>query len=555
MRCKTARRLMMEKLYGEISSNDDHRLEQHLHICETCLYEWDEVQLSHQMMASLPDDMLPLHLEKSILESSRQLDSVPERSSSGTRKYMAVAAVFLLLIGGGLFYRMVERADTQINSSKSDSSHQIVSTTSSEKTFPGMKIREKEEKNTEMFFESTEKEGIIPTQIKKDNTTWVERYKSSNPERLSMYAFDQRETNESKPKAELETEISKTSLTLVAKPLDEDEAEELFRTDLKLYNKAFTKIGDERNAILTSAIIYLRDMEKLYPTQLHWIALGKILIADAHRELGETSKAVKIYRQMISDFPELETYCKQARISIVHLLMDSTGGLQEAEKELDELRSLYPASQEFAQLAFTYAGKVQDSNPEKAFEWCRYLIGNFYDIGNLSASHPTFQKVQRLAVDLQQKILEKHTIRDWLIAGPFPMDTDLDDLPDRNSKKWQRPFEHAQGEITLNNFMSKKKDLCAFVQTSIYSPEKKAVNLHYGCTDGLRIWLNGEPVYGYVVKGQYRQDMLPAFLKKGWNSIIVKTYHFPESEDWRFSIRFMDPNGWVIPDLKYDPTK
>ncbi|HXK93742.1 MAG TPA: zf-HC2 domain-containing protein, partial [bacterium] len=95
MRCKTARALMMERLYEPPVPEEAAQLEIHLAACPTCAAEWDEVQRAHAILRKFQDPAVPLWLERKVTAASRADSTlgigIPERRVR-VRLWMKLAA-------------------------------------------------------------------------------------------------------------------------------------------------------------------------------------------------------------------------------------------------------------------------------------------------------------------------------------------------------------------------------------------------------------------------------------------------------------------------------
>ncbi len=571
MRCERARRYMMEHLYGEITSTDLTRLLKHLQHCVDCAVEWEEVQYSHKVMTSLSDEPLPAHLEHAVLEASKTTDTVPIHNSSRLlRRWIAVAAVFLILIlsAGSTFY--VLNQPTQSNEQLAfDSQPDVEKIMLPSEPLSRMPRGEENEAGTVISQLPKSDRGLAPTNGGHKAYTTSNESENNNPEKMfaGVNSYGMKK-NGTKERLGIETKAKSVSMLLDTKAVNAEQAEELFRIGLNLYNKAFTKIGSEREVILNSAIIYFRDFEKQHPDFRKWIALGKFLSADSCRELGNIDMAVGIYRQVIEEYTDMDACVKNARLSIIKLLLDENKQLQQVESELEQFEKQYPLSPEFARFALEYADKVHKKSPEKAAVWCRNVMNHWPEY------HPTWLKAQELSDKMQDFLLEKETIKDWWITGPVDRDMITQEIfikdfqsltPHYFEKKrtfmgvdisWKRPFPGESGEVDLGKcFQQYFPTACAYAVTFVHSARNQVVLLSYAGTDGMRIWIDNNPVVGSIWKDQYQQNMIEISLKEGWNTLTIKSYHVSEKKDWRFSIRFLDRNGYIIPDIHADPEK
>ncbi len=298
---------------------------------------------------------------------------------------------------------------------------------------------------------------------------------------------------------------SSTALTLSAN--EDDNAEDLFRTGLKLYNNAFTKVGKEKEALLISAISFLSSVEERnIPHLRNWVALSLILIADSHRALGQVEDSINTYHRMIDSFPELDSYCEQSWVSIVKLHLEQNNGLCLAEQTLDQFKTKYPNASEFSSLALAIAEKIQDSSPESAYKWCDRVIKQCPD------ADPLKYKAERLAREVEKKLLDQTNIQDWWIYGPVEREAAPSDIPGLNTRNrldvtskskngkisWIRPFPDGQGSANLASAFKSKKDSAAMAITYVWCSEDQTLGYAFEASDGFRVWINDRPVFGQV---------------------------------------------------------
>ncbi len=559
MRRETARRLMMERIYEGLSPKDEGRLERFIQENPDIAHEWEEVKNMHELLASVPDETVPAHLEQAILNSARsdRLKLEPNRSRKVYR-YLMAAASFLAIayLPFALWFHSPQNNEVVHNFEEPKAN---ISDNETRKEF---------NRSSTYSFKNEERNrnelGVISSLPPSSSSTTNRPLTiTPSPESSESYlAFDQ--THTSKKHRSMSNNRS----------ISEAEAEELFRTGLTLYNTAFTKVGEEREAMLKSAIVFLRDLEEKCADQYQWIALSLILMADSHRALGQITQSVETYQRMIELFPNMDTYVKQARFSIVKLLLNHEDTLKEAEKALREFERLYPETPEFAEAALTYAEKMKTHNPENSLIWCRRITEK------TSEANPAWNKAHRLAQAVDKQLADYSYIKDWWIVGPFdegylPMitnnNTQNNNKPNKfydvkesffeslngNIIRWQRPFENEHGDVDLSKIIdSIRKNASVFAVTYVHSPIDQRVNLSFGVASGARIWINNDLVWSKKQKTGYKRDAFSVStqLQEGWNTLLVKVYIF-RNASWKFSLRILDDAGLTIPNLYIDPLK
>ncbi len=94
MDCSANRRLMDEKLDGNITSDDARALEAHLSACSSCRREWDVHVAVDRVLADAPLERAPAGFERSVItEITRRVEARRRIESIGIPVACGVAAV------------------------------------------------------------------------------------------------------------------------------------------------------------------------------------------------------------------------------------------------------------------------------------------------------------------------------------------------------------------------------------------------------------------------------------------------------------------------------
>lgn len=150
-------------------------------------------------------------------------------------------------------------------------------------------------------------------------------------------------------------------------------------------------------------------------------------------------------------------------------------------------------------------------------------------------------------------------IREWNIIGPFdapdmswlhksyPPEKELslsEEYPGKDSKKlkWETASADKSGFIPLQRMISPNERAVAYALAYVYSPDDREATLLIGSDDGIKIWLNNEPVHmNPAYRGAYPdQDKIKANLNKGKNTLLLKVLQ--GGGGWGFYARFVDPD-------------
>ncbi len=92
----------------------------------------------------------------------------------------------------------------------------------------------------------------------------------------------------------------------------------------------------------------------------------------------------------------------------------------------------------------------------------------------------------------------------------------------------------------------------AYLRTRVWSPKEQKARLELGSDDGVRVWLNGQPVHANhatrpATPGQDKADVT---LKEGWNPLLVKLTQ--SAGQWALCARLRAPDGGKLEGLKIE---
>ncbi|UCE26440.1 MAG: DUF3857 domain-containing protein [Candidatus Coatesbacteria bacterium] len=159
-------------------------------------------------------------------------------------------------------------------------------------------------------------------------------------------------------------------------------------------------------------------------------------------------------------------------------------------------------------------------------------------------------------------------VDDWMVIGPFdnegksgfdevyPPETglNLSGIYDGKERpvRWRRiPYPPPGGFLDLRQMMRPEDFGCAYLVTSVHSPENHGVYLSVGTAGAYKIWLNGELVAQNVAyrDGFYDQDITPVHLKAGDNLLVIKLCG--DDMGWNVGCRFLGSDGGPIDGVTY----
>lgn len=156
-------------------------------------------------------------------------------------------------------------------------------------------------------------------------------------------------------------------------------------------------------------------------------------------------------------------------------------------------------------------------------------------------------------------------LRQWLVLGAFP-DPDYTGLatplieeptlePSRGEQVETLQWSSLSAEknfVNLAASLTPNTNAVAYAHVYLYAPATTACSLVFGANDGIRIWLNGEPIFQQRVRRTAvnpDQNTVGITLHAGWNRLLVKVDQ--ESGSWGFFMRLLAKGGKPLSDITY----
>jgi tetratricopeptide (TPR) repeat protein len=158
-------------------------------------------------------------------------------------------------------------------------------------------------------------------------------------------------------------------------------------------------------------------------------------------------------------------------------------------------------------------------------------------------------------------------IEDWWLIGPFDNEgnrgyksvfaperiVDLDQQPQGKQTKvtWRRyPAGTNDGQVRLHPLYKPSNRVAAYGLTVLETSRETPINLHAGCDDGCKIWINEQLVLDDPGFHRYAPDQhsLMLTLPRGKNRVLVKVIQ--NEGAWGFSLALTDRLGRPITAIK-----
>ncbi|MCC7422944.1 MAG: hypothetical protein IT428_21935 [Planctomycetaceae bacterium] len=169
--------------------------------------------------------------------------------------------------------------------------------------------------------------------------------------------------------------------------------------------------------------------------------------------------------------------------------------------------------------------------------------------------------------------LQKHFgfLTKWHIAGPFDnkgLKGFATEYPPEKGVDLKARYEGQLGEVTWTEISTKEdygildiakevkpyKGAVMYLTTDFTSDSKRLVELRLGTPNAWKVWVNGKELFA---REEYHRGMavdqyrVPAELKAGKNTILVKLCQNEQEQDWaqryQLQLRVCDPSGTAVP--------
>ena len=169
-------------------------------------------------------------------------------------------------------------------------------------------------------------------------------------------------------------------------------------------------------------------------------------------------------------------------------------------------------------------------SPHRSFIPAWQLIGPF--------DNPRDERLNRLGIDV-----------------PYPPEREIDLAKtytgvNGQPVRWTLTQTPPRGRMDLYHF-DPYEMVVVYALTYIYSPKDRTVPLLLGTDDGVKVFVNGEPVHRVLAIRVVRpdNDRVPVALKKGWNTLMLKIEN--NYGGYNFYARVLDPEHT----LRFSPTR
>jgi len=184
------------------------------------------------------------------------------------------------------------------------------------------------------------------------------------------------------------------------------------------------------------------------------------------------------------------------------------------------------------------------------------IYGEALKYANTPQALAAANKLKALGADINLAAVQGF-ITNWWIIGPFPnaggeawskvyfpeQETKLDQEYDVAGQKLAWRFcdaTDAQGIVALDKLIKPTDNQAAYMYAQVTSPRAQKVKFKVGSDDGIKVWVNGEKVFGNNASRGVLvdNDIFDASLRQGANDILVEILN--GSSDWAGVVRITE---------------
>ncbi|MFP4058420.1 MAG: HEAT repeat domain-containing protein [Candidatus Brocadiia bacterium] len=273
---------------------------------------------------------------------------------------------------------------------------------------------------------------------------------------------------------------------------------------------------------------------------------GLLRMVNETAERSEEQKAA-LYRQAM----DLASRPEEKKLVLAGLAeARSLAALRLAESALDEPAVRAEAAAAAAQIASGIAAAHQAE--------ARAVLQK---LARTAPSEPLREQARRALGEIDKL---KGYILAWEAAGPYRQKgkeaQELFDMafppekPDAKDVAWRRVTRGvAEHLVDLEQALGGGDQQVGYLRTRVWSPKAQKARLELGSDDGVKAWLNGEPVHANnALRGLTPgQDVANVTLREGWNALMLKVTE--ASGAWQVCCRLRAPDGAPLEGLKVRP--
>jgi hypothetical protein len=113
---------------------------------------------------------------------------------------------------------------------------------------------------------------------------------------------------------------------------------------------------------------------------------------------------------------------------------------------------------------------------------------------------------------------------------------------DPKAAGWKE-IAHDSGQLDLNALVTPKAPIFAYLQTWLFTPDRRTTTVRLGSDDGVRVWLDGTVVFTHAIHRPLTldEDRFDLALEPGWHALLVKVKN--DDGGYGLALRLCDPDG------------
>ncbi|MCX8064742.1 MAG: HEAT repeat domain-containing protein [Candidatus Hydrogenedentes bacterium] len=301
-------------------------------------------------------------------------------------------------------------------------------------------------------------------------------------------------------------------------------------------------------------------------------------IVDAFAELAQSTQNNSIKRQALGGMIKVADSLPEATIEERNQIFNRAVSLADSSDVLKGVigglqNASYPEALKLV-AKFLDNSEVRNEAEVATVKLAKTLVGVCPNLVKESLEKVKAQTELPMLKDEAEKILSamgkfEDFITGWLLSGPYTNDEINPNMlyefafspekPEEVGKVVWKPVSSGTNPnrpmvVELHKVLGGENRV-AYLKTYIWSDEEQDAKLLLGSDDGVRVWLNGERVFGRNVNRGCNpdDDTIDVHLRKGWNELLAKIRQ--GSGEWAFCARVRKSDGSPFePQLKFSIT-
>jgi len=108
-----------------------------------------------------------------------------------------------------------------------------------------------------------------------------------------------------------------------------------------------------------------------------------------------------------------------------------------------------------------------------------------------------------------------------------------------------KEIAHDSGQLDLNALVTPRAPIFGYLMTFVFTPAARTTTVRLGSDDGVKVWLDGKPVFTHALHRPLAldADRFDLELAPGWHALLVKVRN--DDGGYGLALRLADPDGTI----------